>query len=93
MKYKYEDFNDYTLEESLEILREESKNRDEQQQAEILRLQNENKSLKIYEEGYNKIAGMFVGKGMPEPAVDPEQKLIEETVDYITTKIVKRNFL
>ena len=27
MKYKYEDFNDYTLEESLEILREESKNR------------------------------------------------------------------
>lgn len=23
MKYKYEDFNDYTLEESLEILREE----------------------------------------------------------------------
>ena len=27
MKYKYEDFNDYTLEESLEILREESKKR------------------------------------------------------------------
>lgn len=27
MKYKYEDFNDYTLEESLEILREESKMR------------------------------------------------------------------
>ena len=25
MKYKYEDFDDYTLEESLEILREESK--------------------------------------------------------------------
>ena len=67
-------------------LREESKNRDEQQQAEILRLQNENKSLKIYEEGYNKIAGMFVGKGMPEPAVDPEQKLIEETVDYVISQ-------
>ena len=27
MKYKYEDFNDYTLEESLEILRKESKKR------------------------------------------------------------------
>ena len=27
MKYKYEDFDDYTLEESLEILREESKKR------------------------------------------------------------------
>lgn len=27
MKYKHEDFNDYTLEESLEILREESKKR------------------------------------------------------------------
>ena len=27
MKYEYEDFNDYTLEESLEILREESKKR------------------------------------------------------------------
>ena len=27
MKYKYEDFDEYTLEESLEILREESKNR------------------------------------------------------------------
>ena len=25
MKYKYEDFDDYTLEESLEILREELK--------------------------------------------------------------------
>ena len=25
MKYKYEDFDEYTLEESLEILREESK--------------------------------------------------------------------
>ena len=27
MKYKYEDFDDYTLEESLEILREENNNR------------------------------------------------------------------
>ena len=27
MKYKYEDFDEYTLEESLEILREESKKR------------------------------------------------------------------
>lgn len=63
-------------------LREESKNRDEQQQAEILRLQNENKSLKIYEEGYNKIAGMFANKGMPSPVVDPEQQLIDEAVEY-----------
>ena len=27
MRYKYEDFDEYTLEESLEILREESKKR------------------------------------------------------------------
>lgn len=66
----------------MDSLREESRNRDEQQQAEISRLQSENKSLKIYEEGYNKIAGMFAGKGMPTPTIDPEQQLIDEAVEH-----------
>lgn len=65
-------------------LRKESNSRDEQQQSEIARLQAENNSLKIYQDGYNKIAGMFANSSMPNPmpVVDPQQQLINEAVEY-----------
>lgn len=69
----------------MDSLREESKNRDEQQQAEIKALKEENNKLKIYEEGYNKIAGMFASK-----PVDPKQQLIEEAIDEALSQQPKK---